>query len=194
MDGNISGRFTSSRLSEDKVGAVRSLEHFPIVVVATTKTSTVLADWRAQTRLQFCAAALAIVIVIGMVFLIVRQLRRQHAAAQRRLSEQTQHLDTAINNMTQGLLLFDAKGYLVICNRQYIDMFGVSPEIAKPGCHLRDLILHRQELGSFVGDVEAYCAKFLDPKLGVQDIVTSTPDGRTIRLISKRSPGGGCRA
>jgi len=69
MDGNISGRFTSSRLSEDKVGAVRSLEHFPIVVVATTKTSTVLADWRAQTRLQFCAAALAIVIVIGMVFL-----------------------------------------------------------------------------------------------------------------------------
>ena len=88
--------------------------------------------------------------------------------------------------MTQGLLLFDAKGHLVICNRQYIDMFGVSPEIAKPGCHLRDLILHRQELGSFVGDVEAYCAKFLDPKLGVQDIVTST-----IRLISKRSPGGG---
>ncbi|MET0877226.1 MAG: EAL domain-containing protein [Tardiphaga sp.] len=191
MDGNISGRFTSSRLSEDTVGAVRSLEHFPIVVVATTKTSTVLADWRAQTRLQFCAAALAIVIVIGMVFLIVRQLRRQHAAAQRRLSEQTQHLDTAINNMTQGLLLFDAKGHLVICNRQYIDMFGVSPEIAKPGCHLRDLILHRQELGSFIGDVDAYCAKFLDPNLGVQDIVTSTPDGRTIRLISKRSPGGG---
>src|SRR4029077_16254319 len=84
-----------------------------------------------------------------------------------------------------------AKGHLVICNRQYIDMFGVSPEIAKPGCHLRDLILHRQKLGSFVGDVDAYCAKFLDPKLGVQDIVTSTPDGRTIRLISKRSPGGG---
>ena len=145
--------------SEDKVGAVRSLEHFPIVVVATTKTSTVLADWRAQTRLQFCAAALAIVIVIGMVFLIVRQLRRQHAAAQPRLSEKTQHLDTAINNMTQGLLLFDASGRLVICNRQYIDMFGVSPEIVKPGCHLRDLILHRQQLGSFVGDVEAYCAK-----------------------------------
>jgi diguanylate cyclase (GGDEF)-like protein len=191
VDGNISGRFTSARLSEDKVGAVKSLMHFPILIVATTRTSTALADWRAQTRLQFYAAALAIVVIIVMVFLIVRQLRRQHAAAQRKLSEKTQHLDTAINNMTQGLLLFDAAGRLVICNRQYIDMFGVSPEVAKPGCHLRDLVLHRQQLGSFVGDVDAYCARFLDPRVGVQDIVTSTPDGRTIRLISKRSPDGG---
>jgi diguanylate cyclase (GGDEF)-like protein len=192
LDGNISGRFTSARLSEDKVGAVKSLMHFPILIVATTKTETALADWRAQTRLQFFAAALAIVVVIGMVFLIVRQLRQQHAAAQRKLSEKSQHLDTAINNMTQGLLLFDSSGRLVICNRQYIDMFGLSTEVVKPGCHLRDLIRHRQELGSFVGDVDAYCARFLDPSGSlVQDAVTSTPDGRTIRLIYKRSPDGG---
>src|SRR5262249_42018686 len=128
MDGNASGRFTSSSQGEDRVGAVRSLVHFPILIVATTKTSTALADWRAQTKLQFCAAALAIVVVVVMIFLIVRQLRRQHAAAQHKLSEKTQHLDTAINNMTQGLLLFDASGRLVVCNQQYIDMFGVSPD------------------------------------------------------------------
>ena len=127
LNGNISGRFTSSSQSEDKVGAVRSLMHFPILIVATTKTSTALADWRAQTKLQFYAAALAIVVVVVMIFLIVRQLRRQHDAAQRKLSEKSQHLDTAINNMTQGLLLFDASGRLVICNQRYIDMFGVSP-------------------------------------------------------------------
>ena len=70
----------------------------------------------------------------------MRQLKRQHAAAQRLLSEKSQHLDTAINNMTQGLLLFDASGRLVICNQRYIDMFGISPDVVKPGCHLRDLI------------------------------------------------------
>src|SRR5215212_7753251 len=189
---NISGRFTSARLSEDKVGAVKSLVHFPILIVATTRTEAALADWRAQIRLQFFAAALVIVVVIGMVFLIVRQLRRQHAAAQRKLSEKSQHLDTAINNMTQGLLLFDSSGRLVICNRRYIDMFGLSTDVVKPGCHLRDLIRHRQERGSFVGDVDAYCARFLDPGGSlVQDTVTSTPDGRTIRLIYKRSPDGG---
>ena len=191
VDGDISGRFTSARLSQDKVGAVKPLTHFPILIVATTSTSSALADWRAQTRLQFYAAALTVAVIIAMVFLIVRQLRRQHAAAQHKLSEKTRYLDTAINNMTQGLLLFDAAGRLVICNRQYIDMFGLSPDVVKPGCHLRDLIKHRQQLGSFVGDVDAYCAKFLDRSVDLKDSVTSTPDGRSIRLIFKRSPDGG---
>jgi len=192
MDGNISGRFKSTTEREDRVGAVKSLTHFPILIVATTKTATALGDWRAQTRLQLYAAALAIVVVVAMIFLIVRQLRRQHAAAQRRLSEKSQHLDTAINNMPQGLLLFDASGRLVICNQQYIDMFGVSPDVVKPGCHLRDLILHRQQQGTFVGDVDAYCARFLNPKdAAVRNTETTTPDGRTIRLIYQRSPDGG---
>ena len=188
LKGNVSGRFIGS-LGDDSIGSVRALKHFPILIVAATETSAALADWRAQTKLQFFAAVLAVVVVICMIYLIVRQLRRQHAAAQRKLSEKTQHLDTAINNMTQGLLLFDSSGRLVICNQQYIDMFGVSRDVVKPGCHLRDLILHRQQLGSFVGDIDAYCARFLDPKQGIQDIVTSTPDGRTIRMIYKRAPG-----
>ena len=190
LDGNISGRFKSS-LGEDLIGSVRPLMHYPIVIVAAADTSVALADWRAQTKLQFFAAVLAVVVVVFMIFLIVRQLQRQHAAAQHKLSEKSQHLDIAINNMTQGLLLFDSAGRLVICNQQYIDMFGVSPDVVKPGCLLRDLILHRQQLGSFVGDVDSYCAKFLDPKAGINETVTSTPDGRTMRLIYKRSPDGG---
>ncbi|WGR91719.1 EAL domain-containing protein [Bradyrhizobium sp. ISRA435] len=154
--------------------------------------SSALENWRAQTKLQFFAAVLAVVIVVVTIFLIVRQLQRQHDAAQRRLSEQSQHLDTAINTMTQGLLLFDASARLVICNQQYIDMFGVSPDVAKPGCPLRDLILHRQATGSFVGDVDEYCARFTNPENdSVQDMVIATPDGRNIRLIYKRSPDGG---
>jgi len=191
FDGNTSGRFLTPS-GEDKVGAVRSLSHFPILILATTRTSSALEDWRAQTKLQFSAAVLAVVIVIVTIFLIVRQLQRQHDAAQRRLSEKSRHLDTAINNMTQGLLLFDASARLVICNQQYIDMFGISPDVAKPGCHLRDLILHRQATGSFVGDVDEYCARFTNRDGDtVQDTVITTPDGRNIHLIYKRSPDGG---
>ncbi|WGS23518.1 MULTISPECIES: EAL domain-containing protein [unclassified Bradyrhizobium] len=191
LHGNTSGRFVDST-GEEKVGAVRSLSHFPILIVATSKVSSALENWRAQTKLQFFAAVLAVVIVVVTIFLIVRQLQRQHDAAQRRLSEQSQHLDTAINTMTQGLLLFDASARLVICNQQYIDMFGVSPDVAKPGCPLRDLILHREATGSFVGDVDEYCARFTNPENdSVQDMVIATPDGRNIRLIYKRSPDGG---
>ncbi|QOZ26491.1 EAL domain-containing protein [Bradyrhizobium sp. CCBAU 51753] len=191
LGGNTSGRFAGTS-GEENVGAVRSLSHFPILILATTRTSTALEDWRAQTKLQFCAAVLAVLIVVVTIFLIVRQLQRQHEAARRRLSEKSQHLDTAINTMTQGLLLFDASGRLVICNQQYIEMFGISPEIARPGCHLRELVLHRQATGTFVGDVDDYCARFTSPdNAEVQDLVIATPDGRNIRLIYKRSPDGG---
>jgi diguanylate cyclase (GGDEF)-like protein len=192
VGGNLSGRFVTQTAGEDRVGAVRSLNQFPILIVATTKTETALADWRAQTKLQFFAALLAVIVVVVTISLIVRQLQRQHLRAQRLLSEKSQHLDTAIKTMTQGLLLFDASGRLVICNQQYIDMFGLSPDVVKPGCHLVELIRHRQQLGSFVGDVDAYCAKFLNPVNDeVRDTVISTPDGRMIRLVYKRSPDGG---
>ncbi len=59
LNGNVAGRFTSTVQSEDRVGAVRSLTNFPILIVAATKTSTALADWRAQTKLQFRAPVAA---------------------------------------------------------------------------------------------------------------------------------------
>jgi diguanylate cyclase (GGDEF)-like protein len=127
-----------------------------------------------------------------VISMIVRQLKRQHEAARHLLMEKSQHLDTAINNMTQGLLLFNATGHLVICNQSYLEMFALSPEVVKPGCHLRDLILYRQRLGSFVGDVDAYCAKFLDSQCDeIHDAEIDVPDGRRIKLIYKRSPDGG---
>ena len=127
LNGSASGRFTSLGQGEERLGSVRPLANFPILVVATTPTAHALANWREQTKLQFGAALLAVMVVIVTIWLIARQLKRQHRAAQRLLVEKSQHLDTAINNMTQGLLLFNATGHLVICNQSYLEMFGVSP-------------------------------------------------------------------
>ena len=61
-------------------------------------------------------------------------------------------LQTVLNNMSQGVLMFDSETRLIFCNQRYIELYGLSPEIVKPGCHLIDLIKHRIELGSFSGD------------------------------------------
>ena len=53
-------------------------------------------------------------------------------------------------------MLFDAKQRLIICNQRYIEMYGLSAEVVKPGCSFREVIAHRKETGSFVGDVEHY--------------------------------------
>src|SRR5207253_7711812 len=114
--------------------------------------------------------------------LIIRQLSRQHRLSQQRLALEKQRLDTAVNNMTQGLLLFDSARRLVICNQRYVDMFGVSREVIKPGCTFRELLLHRQQTGTFTDDVDEYCS-YLERKLGKGEAfqrILVTADGRSI--------------
>ena len=44
---------------QDRLGSAAALNHFPIVVVATTTVSAALADWHAQTRFMIAVAALS---------------------------------------------------------------------------------------------------------------------------------------
>jgi len=39
-----------------------------------------------------------------------------------------QLLHTVLNNMSQGILLFDSELKLVICNQRYIEMYGLARE------------------------------------------------------------------
>ena len=74
-------------------------------------------------------AGLSVLVIAALLFVVVRKLSRQHRASQQRLRLEKQRLDTAVNNMTQGLLLFDSSQRLVICNQRYIDMYGLSREV-----------------------------------------------------------------
>ena len=80
-------------------------------------------------------------------------------ARERDLQAQNMRFGTAINHMTQGLLLFDRSERLIICNQRYIEMYGLSGDVIKPGCSFHDLLAHRKETGSFEGDVEEYYSR-----------------------------------
>ena len=70
-------------------------------------------------------------------------------------------LDIALNNMSQGLVMFDQAERMVICNDRYIDLYGLSRNVVKPGATLRDIIRNRSETGSFAIDIEKYRADIL---------------------------------
>jgi CHASE1-domain containing sensor protein len=74
---------------------------------------------------------------------------------------QNVRFDTALNNMVQGLLMFDSNEQIVVCNDRYIEMYGLSREIVKPGCSLRELLRHRVETGHLQRDPEEYRANLL---------------------------------
>ena len=73
-----------------------------------------------------------------------------------------QLLQTVLNNMSQGVLMFDSETRLTFCNKRYIELYGLSSEIVRPGCHLHDLLRHRIELGSFADDPDQYVARLRD--------------------------------
>jgi diguanylate cyclase (GGDEF)-like protein len=179
-------RLTSPVDGQDRLGSARLLTGFPIVVIATKTVSAALADWGAQVRFLVAAAGLSMLVIAAMLFLVVRKLSRQHQF-------ERQRLDTAINNMTQGLLMFDASRRLVVANERYIEMFGVSTDVVKPGCTLRELLNHRKETGSFTGDVDEYCStifrKMADGKV-FRTILEAT-EGQSIHVLYRPLPHGG---
>ena len=52
-------------------------------------------------------------VITAMLFLVVRKLSHQHRQSEQRLRLEKLRLDIAVNNMTQGLLLFDSSQRLV---------------------------------------------------------------------------------
>ncbi len=184
-------RLTSPVDGQERLGSAHLLKNFPIVVIATTTVSAALADWRAQIRFMITAAGLSALAITILLFFVVRKLSQQHRLSQQRLALQKQRLDTAVNNMTQGLLLFDSSERLVVCNQRYIEMYGLSAGVVKPGCTFREIIAHRKATGSFVGNVDAYCFRVLHDITLRNSIVIETPDGRSIQIVNEPLADGG---
>ena len=70
-----------------------------------------------------------------------------------RAAEQTatafaERFDRALNNMSQGLCFFDADQRLIVCNRQYLEIYDLDPKLVRPGMKLHDIVDLRYSIGS----------------------------------------------
>ena len=113
---------------------------------------------------------------------------------QARLKQQNEQLDAALNNMSHGIAMFDAEQRLVVCNDQYLAIYGFSREVLKPGMTLRQMIEHRLKNGlqsdkSPDEIVEAMLERRSGPKAG--QIYSYLSDGRCIAMTAQPMAGGG---
>ncbi len=75
----------------------------------------------------------------------------------RELERQNIRLDAAVNNISQGLCMYDAKGRLVICNQPYQRIYNLPEQLLKPGTQLDDILGHLFDEGMQAGtDREGY--------------------------------------
>jgi diguanylate cyclase (GGDEF)-like protein len=67
----------------------------------------------------------------------------------------------------------------------------VSSQLVKPGATLFQVISHRKERGSIVGEVEAFCAQVVRDLPSGRPRVIEMTDGRAIQIIDRSMASGG---
>jgi methyl-accepting chemotaxis protein len=108
------------------------------------------------------------------------------------VSRHSTRVTVAINNMSQGLCMFDADARLLVSNDRYGELYQMTPEITRPGTSLRDLLRHRHAMGNFPGDPEVYFATNLRRIAeGEPYTIQNEINGRTILVSNRPMAGGG---
>jgi diguanylate cyclase (GGDEF)-like protein len=131
--------------------------------------------------------------LVAILAVIAGLLVRRDRLTDQRLAAERRQLSIAVNNIPQGLVLYDASARIIICNQPYLDMFGLSPDVVQPGCTMQRLIAHRKETGSFAGDVDEFCNAIIHKvSLGkATRQLTEAPGGRAIEIINRPLKSGG---
>jgi diguanylate cyclase (GGDEF)-like protein len=131
---------------------------------------------------------------------IIQQLslaRQQVDASTAELQTQKIRLDTAINNMGEGLCMFDAEKRLLVCNNRYAEIYRLPVELLKPGTPHSEIIRHRVINGILKGETSDGAAKRVIATLSQLPRETSSSridefaDGRLIRVTRQPMAGGG---
>jgi diguanylate cyclase (GGDEF)-like protein/PAS domain S-box-containing protein len=123
-------------------------------------------------------------VVLGFVWCLLRVIRK--------LDEQNARRNFALNNMAQGLCVFDGQHRLVVWNKNYETMYGLGG-IIRRGCSIGDLLAAHYAAGNLRQDPLKYEAELraaLDfGKIFAVDL--ETQDGRTIAVVNQPTKEGG---
>ena len=103
-----------------------------VLLAAAISADIATSAWGVRERVLLAVVAI-LAVVVGL-------LLRRHRLSDQRLAAERRQLSVAVNNIPQGLVLYDASARIVICNQPYLEMFGLSPDVAKPGCTMQRLI------------------------------------------------------
>src|ERR1700691_2545218 len=102
-------------------------------------------------------------------------------------------LNAALENLVQGVSMYDGGARLALCNKRYIEMSILPPENFRKGTPLREILVRRAQIGAFAGDPDEYVAGALEQAASgrTEEKTFELEDGRTILVITRPLADGG---
>jgi len=113
---------------------------------------------------------------------------------EKQLVEQNIHFDAAIDNMPQGLCMFDQDKRLIVSNRLYATMYRLAPEAIVPGMSLEEIVALRLAHGNEPkSGSDGYLQRRIDLVENNRDDgdVVELNDGRVIAIMHHPMQDGG---
>jgi diguanylate cyclase (GGDEF)-like protein/PAS domain S-box-containing protein len=176
------------------IAAARPTLYRTVFAVVSLDRAEALADWqRDRDRVILIAAGitLAVLIVALAVGLVLKQ-------RQRTLDERVRAramLESAIESMSDGFVMFDAEDRLVVCNSRYKDLYAVSAPFIVPGSTFQEIVREGALRGQYPqmgDDVEAFTRHTVAWHRGDNPPMERLlPDGRWLLITERRMPDGG---
>jgi diguanylate cyclase (GGDEF)-like protein/PAS domain S-box-containing protein len=110
-----------------------------------------------------------------------------------KLAAQNARREIALNNMVQGLCMFDGQHRLAVWNRQYETMYKLEPHNIWRGCTLRDLLVARKAAGTLRQDPASYEADLMATLASGKAVTIDIEldDGRIIAVANHPTAEGG---
>ena len=127
--------------------------------------------------------------VIGLMMLDIGR----RISIEKELTDIREHLNDAIENISEGFVLFDANGGLLECNNQYKEFYGYSDEDAQLGAQTRDLGLLDLERGTVIhsGKPDAYVGRRDSSEYLPEAFLVSLKSGRILEVRDRKTTSGG---
>ena len=109
------------------------------------------------------------------------ETKKQELTEQKaQLEVQNLRFDAALNNMSQGLCMFDENMDLVVCNVSYARIYALPPQLTQPGTSFRSIVEHRMASGMHVDQ---------SPEEHVREVLNSTADRRPFTRMRELADG-----
>ena len=178
---------------QTRLMAVRPLADYPLVVNVGISETAALASWRNHALTIGVGTLLMIICSVFLLRALTNHIKRL-VSSEAALADEQAKVDAALSTMLQGLVMFDSSARLVVCNRRYLDMYDLSPDIVKPGCTLSELLNHRVAAGTFfANNPEQYMSELVAAAQQGKSVsnLTTLRDGRIISIINQPVAAGG---
>jgi diguanylate cyclase (GGDEF)-like protein len=155
------GHFETNSVADGvhRIVAYRGIPDKPLIISATLSKDEVLEPWHGDILRNASFVATVILILVAFGGLIARAARRR-AVAEAKAQQKSTVLEATLENMDQGLIMFDRDMRVQVCNRRAVELLDLPPALMRSRPRFEDIQRYEFERGEF-GKVDQQFGEWL---------------------------------